>query len=64
MIRIAIAAAVFAVLAPAPLSAGQVTPLTPAVSHAQSALLYERACANCHGPEKAFPEDEAVITTA
>ncbi|HEX7282445.1 MAG TPA: cytochrome c [Vicinamibacterales bacterium] len=51
MIRIAIAAAVFAVLTPARLSAGQPTPLTPAVSHAQAARLYERACANCHGPD-------------
>jgi hypothetical protein len=47
-IAIAIAATVFAVLAPAPLSAGQ---LRPAVSHPQSALVYQRACANCHGPD-------------
>ena len=51
MIRIAIAAVTVAVLAPAPVTAGQVTPLVPVVSHAQPSQLYERACANCHGPD-------------
>lgn len=51
MTRIAIATAVCALIAPASVAA-QVPPLAPAVSHARSpAALYERACANCHGPD-------------
>ena len=52
MIRPAIAAAAFALLAPASLTAGQPTALTPAVSHPQAAAaIYQRACSNCHGPD-------------
>lgn len=51
MTRIAVAAAVCALIAPASVAA-QVPSLTPAVSHGRSpAALYERACANCHGPD-------------